>query len=62
MIEDNKYYNIKEIASFLNVGTAAVGKYLREGKLHGIKVGPKKSWQAKGGEIKKLMREWNMPV
>jgi predicted transcriptional regulator len=60
MIADDQYYSIKEVASFLKVGDAAVGKYLRSGTMEGKQVGPKNKWQVLGSEIKRIMKDWNM--
>ncbi len=59
-IEPNKQYSIPEVAKLISVTNQTVSKYLREGKLKGIKRGPKRKWFVKGSEIKKLMESWNM--
>ena len=53
-LQDIKLYDIKAAAEILHVSSRTVGTYLREGRLHGTKIGRK--WQITEENLEKFMK------
>lgn len=58
-IDHEKRYSAREAAQFLEVTEQTVQRYLREGELRGVRVGPKKKWYTLGKEIIALLQKWS---
>ena len=54
-MENKMIYNTKEVAEILKMSRVIVLKYLRQGKMKGIKFG--NTWRVTNDEIKRIMEE-----
>ncbi len=54
-MEDEKFYTIKEVAELLKVSDGAVRKWLKSGKLKGIKLG--RIWRIKKSDLDEFVNE-----
>ena len=59
-ITENKYYTKKDAAGILKVTEQSVLKYIKNGELSGVQMGPKKKWHVKGTSILNKMKEWKL--
>ncbi len=57
-LEDERFYTIKDVAELLKVSDGAVRKWLKSGKLKGIKLG--RIWRIRGSDLEEFLeaREW----
>mgnify|MGYP001014333966 CR=1 FL=1 len=54
-MEDEKFYTIKEVAELLKVSDGGVRKWLKTGKLKGIKLG--RIWRIKKSDLEEFLNE-----
>jgi len=54
-VEDERFYNIQEVAKILNVSDGAVRKWLKAGALKGIKLG--RIWRIRESDFDKFLKE-----
>lgn len=54
-MEDERFYTIKEVAELLKVSDGAVRKWLKSGKLKGIKLG--RIWRIKKSDLEEFLNE-----
>ena len=54
-MEDEKFYTIKEVAELLKVSDGGVRKWLKTGKLKGIKLG--RIWRIKKSDLEEFVNE-----
>jgi len=54
-MEDEKFYTIKEVAELLKVSDGGVRKWLKTGKLKGIKLG--RIWRIKKSDLEEFINE-----
>jgi len=54
-MEDEKFYTIKEVAELLKVSDGGVRKWLKTGKLKGIKLG--RIWRIKKSDLDEFVNE-----
>ncbi len=54
-MEDERFYTIKEVAELLKVSDGAVRKWLKSGKLKGIKLG--RIWRIKKSDLEEFVNE-----
>jgi excisionase family DNA binding protein len=54
-MEDEKFYTIKEVAELLKVSDGGVRKWLKTGKLKGIKLG--RIWRIRESDFDKFLKE-----
>ena len=54
-MENKMIYNTKEVAEILKMSRVIVLKYLRQGKIKGVKFG--NTWRVTNDEIKRIMEE-----
>jgi len=61
-IDAEKWYAGHDAAKLLGVTEPTIKKYLKNGKLRGRQIGPKKKWHVKGAAIKRLRVEWGLDI
>jgi len=54
-MEDERFYTIKEVAELLKVSDGGVRKWLKTGKLKGIKLG--RIWRIKKSDLEEYINE-----
>jgi len=54
-MEDERFYTIKEVAELLKVSDGGVRKWLKTGKLKGIKLG--RIWRIKKSDLEEFVNE-----
>jgi len=54
-MEDERFYTIKEVAELLKVSDGGVRKWLKTGKLKGIKLG--RIWRIKNSDLDEFVNE-----
>jgi excisionase family DNA binding protein len=54
-MEDERFYTIKEVAELLKVSDGGVRKWLKTGKLKGIKLG--RIWRIKKSDLEEFLNE-----
>lgn len=54
-MEDERFYTIKEVAELLKVSDGGVRKWLKSGKLKGIKLG--RIWRIKKSDLDEFVNE-----
>lgn len=54
-MEDEKFYTIKEVAELLKVSDGGVRKWLKTGKLKGIKLG--RIWRISKSDLEEFINE-----
>jgi len=54
-MEDERFYTIKEVAELLKVSDGGVRKWLKTGKLKGIKLG--RIWRIKKSDLEEFINE-----
>ncbi len=54
-MEDERFYTIKEVAELLKVSDGGVRKWLKTGKLKGIKLG--RIWRIKKSDLDEFVNE-----
>lgn len=57
-IEPKRLYPLREAAMWLKVTEQTVASYLRDGDLHGKKIGPKGKWHVPGSELVRIRKKW----
>lgn len=49
------FYTVADVANYLKLSELTIRKYLKEGKLHGVKIG--RTWRISDQDIKNFIKE-----